>query len=467
MREPPHILIACGNPSDATSLQSILEEAGFRVSYRTRGREAMELALAGELDALITEVVFEDIGGKELIHDLLARHPRLPIFVRTGFPDIEDAFDLARLGVRAYSSFDEEPESVAAKVAQELKFGDTDEEVDETATLDESGKPLFSEMVARNREMRNLFRTAIGRISRVSSTVLLTGESGTGKELLARTIHLHSSRASKPFVAVNCAALPESLVESELFGHEKGAFTGAAARRIGRFEAAEGGTFFLDEVGDLPMPVQRKLLRVLQERSIERVGSSVSLPVDVRVIAATHRDLATLVKAGRFREDLYYRLCVIPLHLPPLRERPDDIPGLARLFVERFRRETGRPLLTLTAPALQAMMLYHWPGNVRELENAIERAVVLAAGDRIDLADLPEVVRVRSRSRENSLDLRSARARFEKDYIQRTLERHGGNITASASSLGLARKNLQQKIALLEIDVEAIREAVGASGDDS
>lgn len=286
---------------------------------------------------------------------------------------------------------------------------------------------------------------------------MITGESGTGKELLARSIHRHSQRAESKWVAVNCAALPETLIESEPFGHEKGAFTGANARRVGRFEQANGGTFFLDEVGDLSPVVQTKLLRVLQERVIERVGSTEPININVRVIAATHRNLRAMVKRGAFREDLFYRLSVINLHLPPLRERTEDIPGLAHFFLERFRKESGREPMVIAPTAIKAMRGYPWPGNVRELENVIERSVVMALGSRVDVEDLPDEIQRSRPLADQQRSLREAREDFEEEFILRALRRQGGNVTATASELGLARKNLQEKIKRYEIDVDEIR----------
>ncbi|MCB2198495.1 sigma-54 dependent transcriptional regulator [bacterium] len=450
----PHVLIACPNPSDATVLESLFVERGLRVSYRASAREALDFVLGGTVDGLVSEVIFEDIGGKDLVHDLLATLPGFPVVMRTAYPSLDDAFEFAHIGARAYFAFSQGEEAVADRMVEEIKRSGAAAFLDN----DQQDESPYTDIVARNRATASLFDTAVKKVARTSSTVLITGESGTGKELLARTIHLNSPRAKQPWIAVNCGALPEQLVESELFGHEKGAFTGATSPRKGRFEAAHRGTFFLDEIGDLSLNVQAKLLRVLQEKTFERIGSSEPIEVDVRLIAATHRNLKAMVERGRFREDLFYRLSVIPLHLPPLRKRPEDIPELARAFIERFRKQTGRPVMTLSASAMRAITNHRWPGNVRELENAMEHAVVMANTDRIELMDLPDLVRKGSPDVRTQVDLRIAKAAFERDFLIRALTQHLGNVSATAETIGLARKNLQQKINQHEIDVDDIRE---------
>ncbi len=314
-----------------------------------------------------------------------------------------------------------------------------------------------------NRRMQELYRLSVERIACSEATVLIQGESGTGKERMARLLHHYSRRRNGPLVTVNCAALPEGVLESELFGHEKGAFTGAAARRIGRFEAAHTGTLFLDEVADLTPLVQAKLLRVLQEREIERVGGSEVIRVDVRIIAATNKPLEVEVKNGRFREDLYYRLNVINITLPPLRERPEDIPLLTEKFLEKFCLQNHRQPLSIAPEAMLRFQKYPWPGNVRELENLIERLSVLVPGDVITLDDLPQemletedITDAAFAPREGKT-LSEAKAEFERGLITKTLEKFQGNVTASSAVLGIARKNLQQKIRRYNINVERFR----------
>jgi len=301
--------------------------------------------------------------------------------------------------------------------------------------------------------MRRVFAT-IQKVAETDLTVLIRGESGTGKELVAQALHQHSARKQAPFVAVNCAAISRDLVESELFGHEKGAFTGAEARRVGRFEAAEGGTIFLDEIGDMAPETQAKVLRVLQERSFERVGGSKPLAVDVRVVAATHRDLERDVREERFREDLYYRLKVVEIELPPLRERREDLPALATRFLEQLAERHGRARRRLSAGALAALSRHPWPGNVRELRNVVERAAVLAAGEEIEVDDLalPAPRDASAAAPEELAGLpfgeakRSAAVQFERAFLLRALRENGGNISRTAEAIGMVRQSLQQKI---------------------
>jgi DNA-binding NtrC family response regulator len=290
----------------------------------------------------------------------------------------------------------------------------------------------------------------ITQIAPTPTTVLITGESGTGKELIARAIHHKSERATQPFVAVNVAAIPETLIESELFGHEKGAFTGAHARRLGRFELAQGGTVFLDEIGSLRLDLQTKLLRVLQQREIERVGGQRTVPVDVRVLAATNVNLKAAVRARTFREDLYYRLNVVPIHVPPLRERRDDIPYLVEHFVRKAARECNRDVRAVSAGALEVLVRYDWPGNVRELENVIHRAVVLASSPVLHLPDVPLDVAMPETgarlSEDDGVPLREACDRFERQYVLRVLERVQWNVSRAARLLGVHRNTVLAKL---------------------
>jgi DNA-binding NtrC family response regulator len=305
-------------------------------------------------------------------------------------------------------------------------------------------------LVGRGPAMRAVFET-IRKVAETDLTVLVRGESGTGKELVAQALHQASLRRSGPFVAVNCAAISRELVESELFGHEKGAFTGADARRIGRFEAAHGGTIFLDEIGDMAPDTQAKVLRVLQERSFERVGGVKPIAVDVRVVAATHRDLEKDVASGRFREDLYYRLKVVEVRLPALRERPEDLPALAERFLAQVGERLGRPKKRLTPDALAALAGHAWPGNARELRNTIEQSVVLATGDEIGAADLmiggaPAATRGALAERPFAEAKRAAVEGFEREFLLRALRANGGNVSRTAEAIGMVRQSLQQKI---------------------
>jgi len=450
-----HVLIADDQPEEVKELETYLHEKDVEVTVVQDGATALEMILDGLVDCLVTETVLPELGGKELIQKVLAEFPTFPILVRTGFINMDDAFHFARIGVVSYNlKSDSEPEKYADYVIASAT-GEVQRELNDTPVP--AAQP-FTHFISRNDRMSTIFRTAIDRVAKAPSTVLITGESGTGKELLASTIHRHSNRKDNPWVAVNCASLPETLIESELFGHEKGSFTGAISRRTGRFEQADTGTFFLDEIGDLSMVIQTKLLRVLQEKTIERVGSNKLVKIDVRIIAATHRNLKEMVNDGSFREDLYYRLSVINLKLPPLRERPEDITGLAQFFLERFRKQIGRDEIVLTPRVLMALRSYNWKGNVRELENVIEGAAVMAPHDQIELTDLPKEIRNSAATSPDTTTLREARERFEKDFITNALNRSSGNVSSTADELGIARKNLQEKIKRYEIDVSAIRE---------
>lgn len=453
---PLHILIVDIQADDAEPLKQRLEQSGAQVEVSTDGDEALGRVRNGEMDGLVTELRLEgSLGGLELVERLMTEIPAFPVFVHTRWGNVDDAFNLAQMGVRAFAIKGEKLDDFAETVlAVSSGLPAPDREKEEAAGSELS----YTQYLSRNTETSVVFRTAIDRVAKAPSTVLISGESGTGKELLAKTIHSHSPRANKPWIAVNCAALPENLIESELFGHEKGSFTGASTRRIGRFEQAQGGTFFLDEIGDLSLIVQTKLLRVLQERVIERVGGNQQIHINVRVIAATHRNLKELVKQGAFREDLFYRVSVINLSLPPLRSRPEDIPGLANYFLDRYRRDSGREPMLITPRAMKALRGYRWPGNVRELENVIERAVVMTPGNRVEVEDLPEEVRRSQSLADQRRSLRVAREEFEATFIERTLERLNGNVSAAATELEIARKNLQEKIKRYNIPVSEIRE---------
>ncbi len=317
-------------------------------------------------------------------------------------------------------------------------------------------KYVFHESL--NPQMAELYNAAVQKIAKSDSTVLIMGESGTGKELMAQWIYSHSPRQDKPLVKVSCAVLPEGVLESELFGHEKGSFTGAYTKRKGRFELADKGTVFLDEIGDVSPAIQSKFLRVLQEREFQRLGSNNTIKVDVRVIAATSKDLWHEVEGGRFREDLYYRLNVISLKIPPLRDRREDIPSLAHLFIRKFGKRAGKIINGFDNQTMQVLTEYSWQGNVRELENVVERAVVMASGDIVTIDDLPSNIRKATRiDPENDSTLKEARETFEKDYIVTALARYQGNVSKTAKHLGIARKNLQEKLKKFAIDANEYR----------
>ena len=440
-----------------------------------------EIAIAVP-DVVLLDLVMPGRSGLDLLAELRERGVRAPVIVLTATNTVSAAVQAMKRGAADFVTKPFELEALRIKVRNLVEKHDLEREVERLRDEVEDRQQL-GRMVGRSQAMRDIFR-AVERIARAEATVLVTGESGTGKELVARAIHDHSPRAAGPFIAVNCGAIPSDLIESELFGHEKGAFTGATDRRIGRIESANRGTLFLDEIGELEPAVQVKLLRALQERSFERVGSSSSTSVDVRFVAATNRDLVAEVAAGRFREDLYYRVAVVPVQLPPLRDRREDIRLLAQTFLARIQAgrgaagsganaasggaaqaQAGKQLAPapgtkkLSAGALGALEGYRWPGNVRELENAIEHGLALCDGDTIELKDLPlsvgrtgqaEALREQWRQGERSFD--DTVTRFETEILREALESHQWNQTRTANALGITRRVLKLKMDKLGIE---------------
>ena len=431
-----------------------------------------DVAIAGDVDAALREVaiatpdvvlldlVMPGRSGLELLEELRERGVRAPVIVLTATNTVSAAVQAMKHGAADFVTKPFELEALRIKVRNLIEKHDLQREVERLRDEVEDRQQL-GRMVGRSTVMRDIFR-AVERIARAEATVLVSGESGTGKELVARAIHDLSPRKAGPFIAVNCGAIPSELIESELFGHEKGAFTGAIDRRIGRIESSHKGTLFLDEIGELEPAVQVKLLRALQERTFERVGSSSSISVDVRFVAATNRDLTAEVAAGRFREDLYYRVAVVPVKLPPLRDRREDIRLLAQTFLTRIQAIRGSaPEATkkLSAAALGALEGYRWPGNVRELENAIEHGLALCESDTIELKDLPlsvgrtgqaEALREQWRQGERSFD--DTVTRFETEILREALESHQWNQTRTATGLGITRRVLKLKMDKLGIE---------------
>ena len=431
-----------------------------------------DVAIAGDVDAALREVaiatpdvvlldlVMPGRSGLELLEELRERGVRAPVIVLTATNTVSAAVQAMKHGAADFVTKPFELEALRIKVRNLIEKHDLQREVERLRDEVEDRQQL-GRMVGRSAVMRDIFR-AVERIARAEATVLVSGESGTGKELVARAIHDLSPRKAGPFIAVNCGAIPSELIESELFGHEKGAFTGAIDRRIGRIESSNKGTLFLDEIGELEPAVQVKLLRALQERTFERVGSSSSISVDVRFVAATNRDLTAEVAAGRFREDLYYRVAVVPVKLPPLRDRREDIRLLAQTFLTRIQAIRGSaPESTkkLSAAALGALEGYRWPGNVRELENAIEHGLALCESDTIELKDLPlsvgrtgqaEALREQWRQGERSFD--DTVTRFETEILREALESHQWNQTRTATGLGITRRVLKLKMDKLGIE---------------
>ncbi len=439
-------------PSIRFSLTELLEEAGHEVRAAEHAPAALGALEGAPADLVISDLSMPAMDGLQLLEEVRARFPSALFVLMTAYGDERTAVRALKLGAYDYlpKPFDnEEVRAVARRAREVLALRG------ENRRLREELAGEFRGLIGDSPAMREVFRL-VRRAGPVDVNVLVRGESGTGKELVARALHAESSRSRAPFVALNCSALPTELVESELFGHARGAFTGADRDREGLFEAADGGTLFLDEIGDLALPAQAKLLRALEEREVTRVGAARPVPVDVRVVAATHRDLGAGAGEGTFRDDLLYRLQVITVVLPPLRERREDVPALAVHFAAEFARRHGREARELDEGARRALLAHDWPGNVRELRNAIERAVVLADGEAIGAADLPVSVAGSTaplRPAEAALaGLAYAEAReraleaFDRAFLAAALERHGGNVAAAARDLGLHRQSLQRKL---------------------
>ncbi len=447
MSEPRgRILIVDDEEAARRSLGQILTEDGYEATLAGDGEEALRLVAQESPDVLLTDLKMPKMDGQELLGRVRQGYPDVAVVIMTAHGTIRSAVKALREGAEDYLTKPIEVEELEHLLETILKRKRL---VAETQLLRErlDEKYRFENIIGRSPQMLEVFRL-VEQVAPSQASILITGESGTGKELIAQAIHQRSPRRAAPFVKVSCAALPETLLESELFGHERGSFTGALARRTGRFEMAAGGTVFLDEIGDIPAGMQVKLLRFLQEHQFERVGGNHTLTVDVRVIAATHRDLPVLAREGRFREDLYYRLNVIEIPLPPLRSRTQDIPLLVDYFVRKYASTNGKEVIGVTDETLAALMAYAWPGNVRELEHAIERAVVLAREPRLDLMLFPALPRVEAASpRPAGPAVPGATLEeIEQDAILRTLEAVGGSTARAASILKISPRTIQYKV---------------------
>jgi two-component system NtrC family response regulator len=442
MKTKPSILLIDDDASLRRVIEYSLKEHGYDVQAAESGEQGLQRFGQGRFDAVITDITMPGMNGMEVLRQVQEASPGLPVIVITAYGTIESAVEAMRLGAYDYVTkpFPSKDE-LHLRLQRALKLRRLERE---NRSLREAvtDRYSFGNILGTSGKMREVLDVA-GRVASSDATVLITGESGTGKELIAQGVHYNSARADGLFVAVNCAAIPENLIESELFGHVKGSFTGAVRDREGKFELADGGTLFLDEIGDLRIDLQAKILRALQERTIERVGGSRPVELDVRIVAATNRDLEREVREGRFREDLYYRLSVVTLHLPPLRERKSDIPLLAEHFLKKFN-PGGQT--TVTSEALNLLIAYGWPGNVRELENVMERASVLKRGDMIGVNDLPEKLTRRGMGPAgiilNLPDEGLSLEELEKDLIIKALEKHNGNQTRAAEYLHISRPTL-------------------------
>ncbi len=463
------ILLIEDDARAATALRQVLGEEGYDVTVNGRGDTGLEAASHSRYEAVITDLRLPGLDGLELIRQLREAQPRLPIILMTAHGTTETAIEATKLGAYDYLlkpfEMDELLDMVGRAVAssrlmyEPVAMGDN---------------PRFTDAIIGNsRAMQQIYKQ-IGRVAETNLPVLIRGETGTGKELIARAIYQHSARANQPFVAVNCAAIPETLLESELFGHERGAFTGADMRRIGRFEQANHGTIFLDEIGDMTPATQVKLLRVLQEKTIQRLGGKEPIPIDVRVIAATHRDLEAAINERLFREDLFYRINVVAVQLPPLRTRSEDIPLLIEHFLRRYGRELGSKAPAIQPEAVEFLSQQQWPGNVRELENVVRKALLSARGYAITLTDVQEVISHSKRGRstadqtmaEYAAQLLAAAQKgetenvydefheaAERELLAQAMELAEGNKTKAARWLGISRLTLREKLNALGIEL--------------
>jgi len=447
--EAHRILIVDDEATQRGVLAGYLKKQGHSVAEAGSADEAMALLRRAAVDMVFSDVRMPGSSGHDLLNQIRIAYPEVTVMLMTAFGTIEGAVEAMRAGAYDFLTKPIDLEALDHLIA---RASERQRLISENRLLKEQllEKFSFDGIIANSAAMQEVLNTA-GRVAQSKASILLRGESGTGKELLARAIHFSSGRDSKAFVAVNCAALSQNLLESELFGHEKGAFTGAERQRKGRFEMADGGTLFLDEIGEVPLVVQVKLLRVLQEQTFERVGGTETLRVDVRVVAATNRNLEEMIAAGTFREDLYYRLNVVTIEIPALRRRRDDIPPTLEHYLARYASEQQRKKMSFSKEAWDALVRYDYPGNVRELENIVQRAVILARHEVITLAELPAVVRgFRTEGSGESArpprDLPGAVEKLEKDLVFEALRINGGNQSKAARDLGISERNLRYRL---------------------
>ncbi|MSN25534.1 MAG: response regulator [Geobacter sp.] len=461
MADEIKILVIDDDKSGREALSLLLQSAGYSVVSTSNGEDALDLIAGEQFQIIVSDLFLPDKSGFDVMNSVRNVSPATEVIVVTGHASAQTAVRAMKEGAFDYITkpidFDE-LKIVISKALEKQQL------LSENVYLRKQlqGRFDFSNIIGNSPAMQFVFER-MRRIVKTDSTVLITGESGTGKELVARAIHYNGSRKERPFIAVNCGAIPESLLESELFGHVKGAFTGAITDKTGKFEAANLGTIFLDEIGTMPLHLQNKLLRVLQEQEVERVGSNKPIKLNVRVVSATNNDLEAMVSKGLFREDLFYRLNVIPLHLPPLRDRQQDIMRLAGYFLEKYCKLMGRPLMTVNRQVLEVLEKYSWPGNVRELENLVERIIALSDGTVISCDDLPAgIVRGKQNSSgvridldETGVDMTAALAEIERTLIIQALKLSGGNRTRASMLLGINRTTMVEKIRRQKIEFES------------
>jgi two-component system response regulator HydG len=456
MAERLKILVVDDEESHRIMLKAVLRAEGYAVAEAVDGADAVFAVTKEVFDLILLDIRMTAMDGIEALEEIRKISPMVPVLIMTAYASVKTAVEALKAGAFDYLTKPLDIEELKILIEKALDHYHLRAE---NLLLKERLEERFdfSRIIATSSKMKNLLET-LAMVAPSDATILIVGESGTGKEVIANAIHQNSPRTGQPFIKVSCAALPETLLESELFGHEKGAFTGAVSRREGRFQLAHRGTIFLDEVGEMSPAIQTKLLRVLQEREFEPLGSVRTVKVDIRVITATNRDLEKEVKEGRFREDLYYRLNVVPLLLPPLRERREDIPPLADHFLAIYREKNRKPMGGISGKALDLLVRYDWPGNIRELENCIERAVIMAREEAIVPADFPPQIRMLSQDQEKddfmipsgiSLD------EMEQALIVKTLAETGGNRTRTSEILGINRRTLQNKLKLYALDTQS------------
>ena len=447
------LLVADDDASIRSLLKQLLSDEGFNVLEASTGIEVVDKVKETSPDLVIMDVRMPELDGIEALARLKSTNPKTAVLIMTAFGSSNAAIRAMELGAFDYITKPFELDKISHSVKRVLDYQDLTAEVE--VLRDEISSLVQTERIVGNSPaMQEVYKT-IGKVAKADATVLITGESGTGKELVAEALHFNSNRRSGPLVKVSCAALPETLLEAELFGHEKGSFTGAMTQRRGRFEMADKGTIFLDEIGEMTVPTQTKLLRVLQERKIERIGSNLPIKVDIRIIVATNKDLQKEVEQSKFRDDLYYRLNVINIHMPPLRDRKEDIPSLVEHFLAKHRYSATAQPAAISEEAIRRLMEYNWPGNVRELENVIERAVVLSRGQIITSRELPfgdhdavegEEGEGEGDAKGDSSFFKKSVAQFEKDLIMKALRDANGNRSKAAEMLGIYRRLLYAKI---------------------
>ena len=446
MATSKHILVVDDDSYVRESTEEILRRKGYQVDTSANGKDALVLLDEADFDLILSDIKMPEMDGIELLAAAKGKYPDIHVIMMTAFGSVDNAVEAMRKGAYDYiQKGSADPTEIELVVERALKYQDSQRE-NKRLRSELQDKYSFNNMIGKAHNMEQVF-DLIDTVADSRATVLVTGESGTGKELVARALHYNSSRRSAPFIRLNCAALPKDLMESELFGHEKGAFTGAIKQTRGRFEMADGGTLLLDEISEIDPALQAKLLRVLQEREFERIGSTQTIKVDVRIVATTNRDLQKEVEAGNFREDLYYRLNVIEMGLPPLRERKEDIPALVQNFVAKYNEENGKRITGVADETLDALLAYDWPGNIRELENYTERAVVVARGEALAPDDYPQRLTSGPQGRDDGgIHVGMTVHEMERRLIMKTLESCQGNRTEAAGMLGISTRTLRNKL---------------------